>query len=173
MGVRTYPDQPRVYVDMDGVIADFEGALRVHGLSAAELKIKRGAYEALEVIAGAKDALHSLGGMNLEIFGLTKIPGSNPYAATEKLLWIAKHFPELRDRVIISPDKGCVGTPRDYLVDDHPEWANADRFPGTVIKFIGDWTSVVEQIRTDMLVDLVSLDRNPPEQDKERPPAPV
>jgi len=137
---------------MDGVIADFEGALRAHGITPAELKVKRGAYEALDVINGAKEALHAFGQMGLEIFGLTKIPGSNPYAATEKLLWIAKHFPELHERVIISPDKGCVGKPRDFLVDDHPEWANADQFPGTIVKFRGDWPSAVEQVGIGMRI---------------------
>lgn len=152
MGVRTYPDRPRVYVDMDGVIADFEGALRAHGLTPGELKIKRGAYQALPIIEGAKEALHAFIRMGLEVFGLTKIPGSNPYAATEKLLWIAAHFPELHDRVIITPDKGCVGTPRDFLIDDHPEWANADKFAGTIVRFAGDWPAVVEQIRIGMRI---------------------
>lgn len=100
----------------------------------------------------SSEALHAFVQIGLEIFGLTKIPGSNPYAATEKLLGIAEHFPELHDRVIISPDKGCVVKPRDYLVDDRPEWANAEQFPGTVVKFKGDWPSVVEQIRIGMRI---------------------
>lgn len=35
----------------------------------------------------------------------------------------------------MSPDKGCVGTKQDFLIDDHPEWANAHNFAGQVIKF--------------------------------------
>ncbi|MDN8616524.1 hypothetical protein [Variovorax ginsengisoli] len=49
--------------------------------------------------------------------------------------------------MIITSDKGCVGKQRDFLIDDHPEWTNADQFPGTIITFTGDWPSVVEQIR--------------------------
>lgn len=152
MGVRTYPDLPRVYVDMDGVIAAFEAAARAQGIPPAQLKLQRGAYLGLPVIAGAKEALRDLAQLDVDLFILTKIPSGNVYAATEKLLWIETHFPELHDRVIITSDKGCVGKQRDFLIDDHPEWANADQFPGTIIPFTGDWPSVVEQIRIGLRI---------------------
>lgn len=152
MGVRTYPDLPRVYVDMDGVIAAFEAAARARGITPAQLKLQRGAYLGLQVIPGAKEALRDLAQLDVDIFVLTKIPSGNVYAATEKLLWIERHFPELHDRVIITSDKGCVGKERDFLIDDHPEWANADQFPGTIITFTGDWPSVVELIRFALYV---------------------
>jgi 5'(3')-deoxyribonucleotidase len=57
---------------------------------------------------------------------LSKIPAENPHSATEKMLWVREHFPYLGDKIILTPDKGCVGSQRDFLIDDHPEWANAN-----------------------------------------------
>jgi 5'(3')-deoxyribonucleotidase len=76
----------------------------------------------------------------------TKIPSKNPYAAAEKLIWMSKHLHILHDRVIITPDKGCIGTKRDYLIDDHPEWANAHNFEGTILKFTKTfgWPQILE-----------------------------
>ena len=38
------------------------------------------------------------------------------------------------------------GEARDVLVDDHPEWANADRFRGTKIHFGGDWAASMDAV---------------------------
>lgn len=146
MGIRHYPDKVRVYVDMDGVIADFEGAARVHAMEPSHFKRVAGAFLDLDPIPGAAEAVAALDAAGYLVFALTKIPHSNPHAATEKLLWARQHFPSLDDRIIITPDKGAVGTARDFLVDDHPEWANASNFPGTVIVFTGDWEQAMRQI---------------------------
>lgn len=143
MGKRSYPDQPRVYIDMDGVLADFGAECIRRATTPDALKRCPGAYRALLPLTGAVDAIADLQTLGVEVFVLTKIPLSNPWAATEKLLWIRDHFASLDDRVIITPDKGCVGEARDVLVDDHPEWANADRFRGTTIHFGGDWAASV------------------------------
>lgn len=142
MGVRTYPDTPRVYFDFDGTLADLMRAAEAQGMPVSVFKRLAGAFLNLPVIAGAVEAVDRVEAMGLQPFGLTKIPSSNPYAATDKLLWAARHVPKLDDKVIISSDKGAVGTPRDFLVDDMPGWANANNFPGTVIHFKGDWQEV-------------------------------
>ena len=139
MGVREYSDKPRVYLDMDGVIADFDRAAREHEMEPKHFKRVAGAYLDLEPMPGAVEAVAHLESAGFLVFALTKVPRSNPYAATEKLLWARRHFPSLEDRIIITPDKGAVGTARDFLVDDHPDWANAHNFPGTVVHFTGDW----------------------------------
>lgn len=148
MGVMTYPNKPRVYLDMDGVLADFDRAAHEHGMDPAHFKRVAGAYFGMEPVPGAIEAVRQMEAMGFLTFGLTKIPRSNPYAATEKLLWARHHFPSIADRIIISPDKGAVGTARDFLVDDHPEWANANNFPGTVIRFEGDWSAVLGAMAT-------------------------
>jgi len=155
MSVRDYPDVARIYVDMDGVVADFERAFTEAGQHPKQFKLVPGAYVNLHPIPGAVEGIHKLLELGFDVFMLTKIPSENPYAASEKFLWMYKHLPIIEDKIIISADKGAVGTERDFLIDDHPEWANAHSFPGTVIKFGGepdstkaadhhpDWSSLV------------------------------
>ncbi len=147
MGVRTYPDTPRVYFDMDGVLADFVRAADAHNMAPSQFKRVAGAFLGLPLMPGAAETVAQVQALGLQVFALTKIPASNPYAATEKLLWIRQHLPALDDRVIISSDKGAVGTSRDFLVDDRPDWANAKNFPGTLIPFNGDWAVVFAALR--------------------------
>lgn len=171
MGVRVYPDTVRVYLDMDGPLADFELAAKIENSSLDDHKRTIGAYFRLPVTEGAHEALKIIMELGFEQFALTKIPSSNPHAATEKLLWVHKNLPELHDRVIISPDKGAVGRPCDILIDDHPEWANANNFQGIIIKFIPSegWKPVIELLRSfadnlknnaDILKELHGRDRH-------------
>lgn len=146
MGIRTYPDQPRVYIDMDGTSFDFEGAARDHGVEPHHLKLIAGAYRGLKLLPGTLEAIRAFEEAGFYPFLLTKIPSSNPYAATEKLLCVREAIPHLADRIIITPDKGCVGTAIDCLVDDRLDWANCQDFAGTKIAFEGDWPSVVAQV---------------------------
>lgn len=146
MAERIYPDLPRVYFDMDGVLADFVKESVQRNIPLKELKLKVDAYRYLPVMEGAKEAVQRAIDAGYDVFVLTKIPRENFYAATEKLFWIDEHFPILNDKVIISPDKGAVGTERDILIDDHPEWANANNFRGTIIKFVDNWDVLYEKL---------------------------
>jgi hypothetical protein len=153
MSIRTYKKGPRVYLDLDGVIADFEQESSRLGLHPQQAKLIPGVYTNLRPMEGAIEGVNCLldlaDRLNIEVFLLTKIPSKNPYAASEKLIWVNKHLPRIKDYVIISPDKGCVGTSIDILVDDHPEWANADSFVGTIIHYgerVRNWDELVQTI---------------------------
>jgi hypothetical protein len=136
MGVRIYPDLPRVYLDMDGPLANFDLYCQERKLDPHQAKLYSGTYLNLPPTEGAIEAVRKLlKRSHLFLFVLSKIPSGNPGAATEKHFWLERHLPELSKRLILSPDKGCFGTARDYLIDDHPEWANAHNFPGTIFKF--------------------------------------
>lgn len=150
MGVRTYPDTARVYFDFDNTLADLLRAAREQNMTPAQFKRVAGAFRSLPLMPGAAEAVARAEALGLQVFGLTKIPSCNPYAATEKLLWAAEHLPSLNDQVIISSDKGAVGTERDFLVEDMPEWANANNFRGTVIHFKGQWEPVFEVIESKL-----------------------
>lgn len=151
MGVKNYPTTPRVYVDMDGVLADFIGACHQRQQPPSEVKLMQNVYRNLEIIEGAREGIKALAEQGWMLFVLSKISDKNPYAATEKILWIHELFPEFGERIILSPDKGAVGRPQDFLVDDAPHWANAHNFPGTVLHFGAegkhlDWKCIVEHL---------------------------
>lgn len=139
MSIRDYPDKQRIYLDLDGVIADFARAMKEHNLAAKDAKIIPGWYSNLQPMEGAIAGVNKLLDANQAVFILSKIPSENPGAASEKLLWVNRYLPRIGDHVIISPDKGCVGALRDTLVDDMPEWANAHKFPGRIIRFGVSW----------------------------------
>ena len=147
MGVRNYPDIPRVYLDQDGPMYDMEKAAKAYGIEIEHYKRMAGTYLNLPLSEGAVEAVRTILAMGFEVFVLTKSPDSNPYAASEKLLSIQRDFPVLHGRVIITPDKGAVGRPQDFLIDDHPEWANANNFPGQILHFKYDWASTLKKLQ--------------------------
>lgn len=124
-----------IYVDMDGVIADFDKMMQERTMDGKELKMVRGIYEELDVVDGAKEAISKLLDAGFKLHVATKIPDHNPYAATEKLLWLNKHFPELIPNVTITNDKGALGDRRSFIIDDRIHKANISSFKGTVLHF--------------------------------------
>ena len=147
MSVRTYKNAPRVYFDMDGVLADYDKKALEMQVDPAKLKLIRGIYRTFDVLEGSKEAVAEAQKLGYLVFALSKPPTENPHSATDKLIWMSLEFPEFQDRVILTPDKGCVGTERDFLIDDHPEWANAAAFKGTILHFKGDWAPILQHLR--------------------------
>jgi len=157
MGVREYRDIPRVYIDMDGPMADFEREVIRSGKSAYKIKLMPDTYRNLMVTPGAREAMTKILNLPVEVWFLTKPPRENRQAPGEKSRWQQENFPEIGDRIIITPDKGAIGSPRDSLVDDHPSWANANQFPGEIILFtatynsdgtsLNNWDKVVNRLR--------------------------
>ncbi len=78
MGIRHYPDKVRVYVDMDGVIADFECAARAHAMEPSHFKRVAGAFLDLDPIPKAAEAMFALDDTGYcLVFTLTETPRSN------------------------------------------------------------------------------------------------
>jgi len=150
---RKYDRPITIYLDQDGPLADFQGAADAAGLEPGAAKMQRGFYRGLPLVPGAKEAVEELLGFHhLHVFVATKIPDRNPHAATEKILWLNQHLPGLGERIIITPNKACLGTLDDYLVDDRAHKADASFFPGTFIHFgsaeYPDWEAVMKRFRT-------------------------
>jgi 5'-nucleotidase len=152
MYTRQYDRPVTIYLDQDGPLADFQSAANAAGWEPKVAKMKRGFYRSLPLTPGAKEAVEELLRLHhLQVFVATKIPDRNPYAATEKILWLNEHLPGMGERIIITPNKACLGTPDDFLVDDRAHKADASFFRGTFIHFgspaYPDWAAVMKRLR--------------------------
>jgi len=74
MSIRDYPDVPRVYCDMDGVIADFERGMVETKLPASKFKLIPGSYINLHPMEGAIEGVHEL----IKMGGLCYDPDKDP-----------------------------------------------------------------------------------------------
>lgn len=125
----------RVFVDLDGVLADFDaGALEVLGMSAKDYQQVHGAapmwkklanapnfYGTLPLIDGAEEMLDQI----WQVASLTQILTGLPlgkWAEPQKREWCETHLGE-RFPVIcfMSRDKWQYCTPGDVLIDDREE----------------------------------------------------
>lgn len=139
----------RVFVDMDGVIVDFDGYCRDLGVTPDEVKRQPGAYAAMRPMPGSLEAVRSLIGMGFEVWIATKPPTGIPWAYGDKAQWIMDNLPELKRRIIVTHDKGLLGDALDYLCDDRPHKANCDKFAGTLVRFVDGyhWPQALEFFR--------------------------
>lgn len=139
----------RVFVDMDGVVVDFDRYRRERGLSGDEVKAMRGAYLQMPAIDGAIAAVRSVIGMGYEVWLATKPPTGIPHAYGDKAAWAISHLPELKRRIIITHDKGLLGDEGDFLCDDRPHKANCQQFKGTLLRFVDGyhWPQALEALR--------------------------
>ena len=145
----------QVFLDSDGPVAWFDHDLEKSGLAADVFKHVPGIYLWLPITPGAAEAIEMLKEFDdrdlLRVWILTKTPSGSPYAYTEKVLWYRRNFPWLEDRVILTHDKSLMGTSTDFLLDDRPHKANADKFRGTFVYFDPNtpataWNNFVQQV---------------------------
>jgi hypothetical protein len=158
MNMRRYAQPITIFLDQDGPLADFGPAAAAAGLTPERAKMLRGFYRNLPVTPGALEAVEELHRwQGIQVFVATKIPDHNPYAATEKIQWLHEHMPWLEERIIITPNKACIGKPGDVLVDDRAHKADASFFPGKFLHFGSapwlDWPSVMRSLREHCQTD--------------------
>ena len=141
----------RVFVDMDGVLADFDRLKTEKGMTGDQLKRSPGAFLDMHPIPEAIAGVRSLIGMGYEVWIATKPPTGIPHAYADKADWIFRHLPELKRRIIMTHDKGLLGDEGDYLIDDRPHKANCEKFRGTLIPFVGEsaWDGVLALLREE------------------------
>lgn len=139
----------RVFIDMDGVVVDFDAYKMAHGLTGDEVKRTPGAYLDMPAIPGAIDSVRSVIGMGYEVWMATKPPTGIAFAYADKAQWVLHHLPELKRRIIITHDKGMLGGPHDFLCDDRPHKANCEEFAGTLLRFVGGyhWSNALRELR--------------------------
>ena len=146
-----------IYIDLDGVVADFEKGRQDHPLGKVTPYIGRadklpGIFENLEPIKGAiKGVNQLLDTPHLDVYFLSTAPWDNPEAWMHKRLWIDKHFEtkKIRKRLILSHQKHLMLG--DYLIDDR-RFNGASEFKGEWIHFGSEkhpnWKNVVKYLLT-------------------------
>lgn len=121
-----------VYIDMDGVLVDYNP-----DLAFIDMKPKEGAIEAFKNLSGIYD-----------VYILSTAPWSNPQAWMDKVLWAKEYLGQAaRKKLILSHNKNL--NKGDYLIDDRPN-NGADEFGGKWIIFgsntFPDWDSVLDYL---------------------------
>jgi hypothetical protein len=119
----------QLYLDADGVLADFDkGATAVLGLAPRAFEKRHGLGRFWQKLATAPDFYFSLPLMPdaMELFEavkhlhpviLTGLPRGN-WAADQKVRWAAQHFPSTRIITTMARDKRNHAREGDVLVDD-------------------------------------------------------
>ena len=129
----------RIFIDMDGVIADFEKASnefqRIHGKTNRPDKWVD--YRNLDVIEGAIEAVAKLNADH-EVFIASTPPWTRPEVWGHKREWIGEHFPYLERKIILTHRKDLlIG---DILIDDSRYRGQPD-FQGEWFWFNKNWNN--------------------------------
>lgn len=150
----------RIFIDMDGVIVDFDSYAKNLGLAGDEIKKRPGAYLEMQPLPDAIAAVKSLIGMGFEVWAATKPPTGIAFAYSDKAAWIFNHLPELKRKLILTHDKGLLGDSGDFLIDDRPHKANCQKFPGILITFKegSRWSDILTFFSTVRKADKTDLE---------------
>jgi hypothetical protein len=119
----------QLYLDCDGVLADFDkGATAVLGMSPRAYEKRHGIgrfwakltrapdfYFGLPLLDGANELFEAV--RHLDPIILTGVPRGN-WAADQKVRWAARHFPGTRIITTMARDKRDHAKEGDVLVDD-------------------------------------------------------
>jgi 5'-nucleotidase len=139
-----------VFVDMDGVLCDFQTAFNRERLLDPAQPFPQSApgfYRSLMPIDGAIDGFQSLvSNPHFNVHILTAPSLYNPLSYTEKRLWVEDHLGfSAVERLIIANDKSMLKG--DILIDDQTKGRGQDRFEGELIQFgtaqIPTWKAVL------------------------------
>lgn len=152
-----------LYVDMDGVICDFDSAFNHLEPGVREQYRGRedqipGLFALMDPIPGAIEAVTELAGL-FDTYVLSTVPWANTSGASQKIEWIQRHFGKdkhspLWKRVILSHHKHL--NQGDFLVDDRPHRNGAAQFAetnagATTLHFgspdLPDWAAVLDYLR--------------------------
>tara|TARA_R110000796_G_scaffold82592_1_gene181031 strand:- start:67063 stop:67551 length:489 start_codon:yes stop_codon:yes gene_type:complete len=138
-----------IFIDMDGVVANFDMAASLHPNSKnkgfrPDLELD---FSEFKPIRNAVESVNKLAELGFNIYFASTAPWDNIAAASQKRAWIGKHFPEFKKRLILTHRKDLlIG---DILIDDNT-WNGASEFQGEHIHFgkspFNNWDSIIKYI---------------------------
>ncbi len=143
-----------LYIDLDGVVADFVSAMNTHPKKDIAPYIEHPdtiphIFRDLKPINGAISAVNTLLESSIyEVYFLSTAPWGNPSAWTDKRLWLEEKFGEkINRKLILTHRKDLVKG--DILIDDRPNNGAKD-FEGELIKFgsteYPNWNAVLDYL---------------------------
>lgn len=150
LGYATSAVVPKIFIDMDGPLVDFERFVQERCSNGERVKSMVGAYKEMEPTPGGLEAVASLIGMGFDVWLATKPPTGVSHAYADKVEWVLKHLPQLKRKIILTSDKGILGSDLDFLIDDRPHRANCTAFPGVLMEFHPTkwtWESILSYFR--------------------------
>lgn len=157
-------EKTKIFVDMDGVLVDFQGA--VDSLDEATIREYAddgkgkphyddvpGIFARMKPLPGAIDAMHRLQAAGYDLYILSTAPWGNPSSWSDKVEWVTKYLDDIfHKRLIITHCKGLLAAHEGaYLIDDrtghgatdfgerHIQIGTDTRFP--------DWASVLDYFK--------------------------
>lgn len=146
-----------LYIDMDGVLVDFEGKVaqfpkEVQEKNAGKFKRMDGFFSTLEPFPNAIESFRFLA-TKFDTYILSTAPWQNPSAWSDKLLWIQRYFGIAEEgnlaykRLILTHNKNLNSG--DYLIDDRLK-NGSESFSGEHIHFgtesFPNWESVIRYL---------------------------
>jgi 5'-nucleotidase len=141
----------KLFLDMDGVLADLVGTVTSHPDYVPNTPLDSiDVFEDLRPIPYAIESVRKILNSNkYDVFVLSTAPWGSPKAWMDKRLWIEKHLPELKKRVILTHYKDlCCGSENDIIIDDRIV-NGVERWNGVHLHFgveYKDWNSILEYL---------------------------
>ena len=143
-------DKEHLFIDMDGVTCDFDGAKKAHvdgGGKPNDVFKMEGFFTDLPAIVGAIEAIQKLDKV-YDVYMLSTAPWSSPNAWKEKRIWVENYLGvDFKKKLILSHNKGLFKGRA--LIDDRVANGVLD-FDGEHIHFgeegFETWDKVVEYL---------------------------